>query len=181
MKNLTIISLALLTLFVACKNGQKSTDEEAALKSITVNDDEAKTGSFSFEGKSIEGAVSTQYFGDKVKGNFSVLCQHDNDGGTEKPNFALLQITFLNESDAINNPSLKVYDGPTLPTTDPLPGLVAITLSGRGNGLIKAKSFSGADKTTGNISVSDRTITLKDITLYNSEGAMKKVNAKISF
>lgn len=181
MKSLTIISLALLTLFAACKGGQKSSDEDAALNSITINDDDAKTGSFSFDGKSIEGEVSTQYFGDKVKGNFSVLCQHDNDGGTDNPNFALLQITFLNESDAINNPSLKVHDGPTLALSDPQPGLATITLSGRGNGLTKANSFSGTDKTTGSISVSDRTITLKDITLYNRDGAMKTLSAKISF
>lgn len=181
MKNLTIISLALLTLFSACKGSQKSSDEDAALKSITINDDDANTGDFSFDGKSLQGDVSTQYFGDKVKGNYSVLCQHDNQGGAENPDFALLQITFLNESDAINNPSLKVHDGPTLAMSDPQPGLVAISLSGRGNGLIKAKSFSGTDKTTGNISVSDRTLTLKDVTLYNRDGAMKTVNAKISF
>jgi hypothetical protein len=181
MKNLTIISLALLTLFAACTDGQKSSDEDAALNSITTNNDDAQTGSFSFDGKSVEGVVSTQYFGDKVKGNFSVLCQHDNEGGSGNPDFALLQITFLNESDAINNPSLKVFDGPTLAMSDSQPGFATITLSGRGNGLIKAKSFSGTDKTTGNISVSGRTITLKDVTLYNHDGAMKTVNATISF
>lgn len=181
MKNLTIISLVLLTFFIACKDEHKSSDEDAALNSIVINDNNARTDKFSFDGKSVDGDVSTQYFGDKVKGNYSVLCQHDNEGGTENPDFALLQITFLNESDAINNPSLKVFDGSTLAMSDPQPGLVAISLSGRGNGLIKAKSFSGTDKTTGNISVSARTITLKDITLYNRDGAMKTVNAKISF
>lgn len=181
MKNLTIISLTFLTLFIACKGEQKSSDEDAALNSIAINDDNVKKGNFSFDGKSVDGDVSTQYFGDKVKGNFSVLCQHDNEGGTENPDFALLQITFLNESDANNNPSLKVYDGPILPMSDPQPGLVAITLSGRGNGLVSAKSFTGTDKTTGNINVSDRTVTLKDVTLYNRDGAMKTVNAKISF
>ncbi len=122
MKNLSLISLTLLTLFVACKDGQRSTGEDVALNSITINDDDAETGSFSFDGKALQGKVGTQYFGDKVKGNFSVLCQHDNDGGSGTPDFALLKITFLNESDALNNPSLKVYDDPVLPMTDPLPG-----------------------------------------------------------
>lgn len=176
-----IAALLLLIFFTSCKNINKTTDEAAALNSIKVDDDDTKTGAFSFDGKQVSGAVSTQYFGDKVKGNFSVLCQHDNDGGVENPNFALLQITFLNESDAINNPSLKVFNGPTLAMSDPVPGLASITLSGRGNGLTSGKSFFGAGKTTGSISVSDRTITLKDITLYSREGGMKMVNATIKF
>ncbi|UIR57548.1 hypothetical protein LZQ00_06940 [Sphingobacterium sp. SRCM116780] len=49
MKNLTIIVLALLTFSVACKNRQKSSDEDAALKSITVNDDDAKAGTITLK------------------------------------------------------------------------------------------------------------------------------------
>ena len=107
-----------------------------------------------------------------------MLCQHDE--SNTSANFELLQTTFVTEKDATTNPNLKIYSGSMLPMTEPEPGIVTVSLSGVGSDL-GDKQFTGSSKSTGGITVSDKTIIIKDLTLYNSEGAMKTVNAKIPF
>lgn len=183
MKKLIII-LSAVTLFVSCGDNKKTASEnnsssETTGSTSTETDDE-KTGDFSFDGKSVTGKVTTQYFSsNKETSNFSVLCQH-NEGDNSNPNFELLQTTFLTEKEATSNPALKLYHGSSLPSTDPEPGSVSVALSGVGNGL-GDKEFTGSDKSTGSITVSNKTLIIKDLTLYNRDGAMKTVNAKIPF
>ncbi len=176
----TAIALSVFT--ISCKENKDKVSEtlktEAAKEGLQIDDTE-KTGTFSFDGKSFSAPVETQYFGDKEKGNFSVLCQHNSDNPTD-PNFELLQVTFLNEKDA-NSSHLKIYDGGgSLPMTEPEPGIVAVTLSGVGNGLGDSE-FTGNGKSTGTITVKDRTVTLKDMVLFNSNGDKKVVNAALSY
>ena len=67
-----------------------------------------------------------------------------------------------------------------LPMTEPEPGIVTVSLSGVGSDL-GDKPFVGSSKSTGSITISDRSLVIKDLTLYNSDGATKTVNAKIPF
>lgn len=185
MKHILISCSLLFAALCACNNEGESTTSNATQKEtgsvgLTVNDSEDKTGTFSFDGKSVTGKVETQYFGDKEKGNYSVLCQH-NEGGNDNPNFELLQIIFLNEKDATSNPGLKIYDGGSvLPMTEPQPGIVSVTLSGMGSNL-GSKEFSGSEKSTGSIAVKNRIVEITDLSLYNSNGEKRTVNAKIPF
>jgi len=184
MKKLILITSVALSVFVtSCKDTTKdkineTVNSEAEKAGIDV-DESGKTGNFSFDGKDFSAPVETQYFGDKEKGNFSVLCQHNNSDKPEDPNFELLQVTFLNEKDAENSP-LKIYDGgSSLPMTEPEPGIVAVSLTGVGNGL--ESEFTGNGKSTGTISVQNKTVTLKDVVLFNSKGSSKTVNAVLSY
>lgn len=178
----TIIVLAAITVLISCGDNKKTTtDATTSEASSTTNNESSdeKTGEFSFDGKSVTGKATTQYFGrDKEKSNFSVLCQHDE--SATSANFELLQATFVNEKDAITNPSLKIYSGSSLPMTEPEPGIVAVALSGVGSDL-GDKEYTGTSKSTGSISISNRMLTIKDLALYNSDGMMKTVNAKIPF
>ncbi len=173
---------AALCLLVACGDSKKKPSNEASAQtdntntSLGQNDDE-KTGEFTIDGATVTGKVTTQYFGDKEKGNFSVLCQH-NEGATSA-NFELLQVTFVNEKDATSS-TLKIHDSGNLPMTEPEAGLVAVSLSGVGSDL-GDKQFTGSGKSTGSITVSNRVLTIKDLTLYNSDGKMKTVSARIGF
>lgn len=178
----TIIVLATITLLISCGDNKKTatdaTTSETGSTAINESSDE-KTGEFSFDGKSVTGKATTQYFGsDKAKSNFSVLCQHDE--AASSANFELLQATFVTEKDATTNPGLKIYSGSSLPMTEPEPGIVAVALSGVGSDL-GDKQYTGTDKSTGSISINNRVLTIKDLTLYNSDGKMKTVNAKIPF
>ncbi len=175
-------AVVLLAFTISCKDNKDKTDEiiktEAAKDGIEIEETE-KTGTFSFAGKEVSAPVETQYFGDKEKGNFSVLCQHNSDN-PEVTDFELLQVTFLNEKDA-NSSQLKIYDrGGSLPMTEPEPGIVAVTLSGVGSGLGNAE-FTGNEKSTGTITVKDRTVILKDVVLFNSSGDKKVVNAELPY
>jgi len=185
MKHILISCTILLVTLSACNNEGESSvgttgKKEADEAGLTVNEREDKTGTFSFDGKSVTGKVETQYFGDREKGNYSVLCQH-NEGGNENPNFELLQVIFLNEKEATGNPAPKIYDGGSvLPMTEPEPGIISVTLSGVGSNLDN-KEFTGSEKSTGSIAVKNRTIEITDLSLYNSNGEKRIVNAKIPF
>lgn len=152
-------------------------DNEASKYGIE-NDETEKLGTFSFDGKTFSANVNTQYFGDKINGNFSVLCQHNADEISD-PNFELLQLVFVNENDVSSSP-LKIYEGATLPVKDPQPGSVTVSLSGVGNGL-GDKDYLGNSKSTGSITVKNKTVTLKDVVLFNSAGEKKTVNATLPF
>ncbi len=163
------------------KKAADTVAETASDAGLTVNNDEDKTGNFSFDDKSVSGKIETQYFGDKEKANFSVLCQHNESNDPSNSNFELLQITFINEKDATTNPALKIYDGGSiLPMTEPEPGIVAVSLSGVGNGL-GDQQFTGSEKSTGSITVKGRTVEIKDLSLFTREGAKKVINATLPF
>lgn len=179
----TIIVFAAITFLISCGDKKKTTTDNSSTTetntTISNDNDSEKTGDFSFDGKSVAGRVTTQYFSsDKEKSNFSVLCQHDE--SATSANFELLQTTFITEKDAITNPNLKIYSGSMLPMTEPEPGIVTVSLSGVGSDL-GDKPFVGSSKSTGSITISDRSLVIKDLTLYNSDGASKTVNAKIPF
>jgi hypothetical protein len=178
----TIIVFAAITLLVSCGDKKKTTTDgtttETSGTSSTESSDD-KTGEFSIDGKSVTGKVTTQYFSsDKEKSNFSVLCQHDE--STTSANFELLQITFVNEKDATTNPALKLSEGPMLPMTEPEAGSFTVALSGVGEGF-KDQQFTGSDKSTGALTVANRTVIIKDLVLFTRDGDKKTVNAKISF
>lgn len=177
-------SVALSMLAISCKDSTKDKINETvnseASKMGIDSDESGKTGNFSFDGKDFSAKVETQYFGDKEKGNFSVLCQHNESDDPENANHELLQVIFLNENDA-NTSTLKIYDGgSSLPMTEPEPGIVSVSLSGVGNGLDKSQ-FTGTEKSTGTITVKDKTVTLKDVVLFNMDGEKKVINATLPY
>ncbi len=167
-RNLLALS-ALLLLLAACGDAsskRSAAQQETATAEPGVTSGEEKTGSFTADGKMFTGAVSTQYFNDHKSGPFSVLCQQDEP-------FALLQITFSSEKDALNNASLKPGDNFTHPDA----GDVHVALTGIGE-----KEFTteaGASK--GSISVSGRTVHLRDLQLFNRDKQSTTVTADISF
>lgn len=179
----TAIGLSMLA--ISCKDNTKEKINETVnsetAKAGIDSDESGKTGTFSFDGKDFSAPVEKQYFGNKEKGNFSVLMQHnESDSNPENANFELLQVIFLNENDA-NSSSLKIYDGgSSLPMTEPEPGIVAVALSGIGNGLGSAE-FTGTGKSTGTITVKNKTVTLKDVVLFNDKGEQKTVNATMPY
>lgn len=186
MKRVMLPALIFSALLFSCGDhtGKKVNDtvtEKAAEAGLTVNDEEDKTGEFSFDGKEVSGKIQTQYFGDKEKGNFSVLCQHNESDDPMDANHELLQVIFLTEKDATGNPDLKIYDnGSSLPMTEPKPGIVAVSLSGVGNGF-GDETFTGSEKSTGSIQVNNRTVIIKDLVLYTRSGDKRTVSAAIPF
>lgn len=180
MKNsILILTIAFSVCTLSCKKSSEITNTEAAKNGIEATET-SKTGNFSFDGKTFSAPVETQYFGDKVKGNFSVMSQHNESDDPQNVNFELLQVIFNSENDAQSSP-LKIYDGgSTLPMTEPEPGIVAVSLTGVGNGLDKTE-FTGTGKSTGTISVKDKTVTLKDLVLFNDKGEQKVINATLPY
>lgn len=165
-------------MLLSCGN-KKSGQETGSNPNSTVtmdNNDTQKSGSFTIDGKSYTGKISTQHFGSGEKPNFSVLCQFDGEGS----DFALLQTTFVNEAEARGNSDIKIYDGSMLPMTDVKPGVATVVLSGFGLSLGE-KEFSGTDKSGGSIKVSGNTLTISDLNLFNSEGNKKTISASLKF
>ncbi|HEV7782330.1 MAG TPA: hypothetical protein VGO58_13745 [Chitinophagaceae bacterium] len=170
MKKTMIILTAAISLLTACSDKKKTTtaDNSSSVKEetgLTVNEGEGKTGSFSVNGTSFNGKSSTQYFGDKVTGQFSVLCQQDEP-------FALLQAVFNNEKSASGN--LK----PAGSSYSVAPGDAHIALSGTAIG---DKEFTTGSGSTGSITAGDHTLVLKDLKLFNSDKQEKTVSATIAY
>ncbi len=55
-----------------------------------------------------------------------------------------------------------------------------VSLSGVGSGL-SGKEFTGTAKSTGSITVKDRTITIKNLMLFNADGEKRTVDAVLPF
>ena len=162
MRNYVLYALFACSLaFVAC-NSNASKDTNNAGIEIS---DKAKTASFSVDGTDCKGKVTTQYFADKVTGQFSVLCQQDEP-------LALLQAVFKNEKDATG--VLKPAEG----FYSMEPGEANIALSGTAFG---EKEFVTKSNSTGTITVADRHIIIKDLKLFNSDNKEKIVNANIGY
>lgn len=179
--NTTLSLLVLSFIIFSCNNDTEKPEEETGTKiSLSTNDTEGKQGSFSFDGKEVNGETEIQYFGDKEKGNFSVLCQH-NEGDAMNPDFELLQVTFLTEKEANEGVNLKIYDGGSiLPMTEPEPGIVTVSLKGNGKGFSN-EEFTGTEKSTGTIEVKNKTVILKDIVLFTRSGDKRVVNANLPY
>ena len=184
-----LISLALL--ITSCAgNGDKMNDDTITKNAVEAatsnNNDEGKTGTFTFNGRTVSGTVETQYFGsDKVNSNFSVLCQYDEKDPKDllNPEFALLQITFLNEKDATSNANFKLIPGSKLSTTGAESGSVIVSLSGS-RYTFHDKNYAGNSKSTGTIKVEGRQIIITNMKLYPlADGGNDAitVDAKIPF
>lgn len=168
-KSILVITVAIVTFLSSCGDKKKTASSGNTTSSettgLTVNDDEGKSGNFSVDGTSFKGKSSTQYFGDKVTGQFSVLCQQDEP-------FALLQAVFANEAAATGN--LKPADGFYSMET----GEAHIALSGNSFG---DKEFVTTSSSTGSIIISGKELVIKDLKLYNSDKQEKTVSATIPF
>lgn len=154
-----VLSFSLIA--AACNNKDTKENQVADIETA----DKAKTASFIVDGASYKGNVSTQYFGDKITGQFSVVCQQDEP-------LALLQAVFKNEKEAAGN--LKPAGG----FYSMEPGEAYVALSGPAIG---DKEFITRSNSTGSITVSDKTLTIKDLKLFNSDNKEKVVNATITY
>jgi hypothetical protein len=159
----TILYFFVATIFLAtaCNSGTK----ETTTAGIQTSDKE-NTASFKIDGATINGKVSTQYFGsNKETDNFSVLCQQDEP-------LTLLQATFANEKNAKvaglkpKGGSYKVNEGEY--------GLT-LTIAG------SDKEFNVNEKSGGSLKVEGNTLTITDIKLFDRDGKEKVVNAVIAF
>ena len=180
MKRTFILGFCSLLFLASCKNNgntasTESANSETASAGMETSSSD-KIGTFSVDGKEYKGKIEVQHFGAKGKENFSVLCQQDGSNSA----FALLQTTFVTESDARGSGEIKIYDGSILPMTDPKPGIATVSLSGFGESF-GDKEFSGTGKSTGTINVDGNTISIKDLKIFNREGASKTINASLPF
>lgn len=170
MKKTMIILTASISLLTACGDKKKTTTGENSSTTTegtgqNVNESDGKTGSFSVNGTSFKGKSSTQYFGDKVTGQFSVLCQQDEP-------FALLQAVFNNEKDASG--TLKPFES----SYSVSPGDVNVTLSGTAIG---DKQFVTKSNSGGSITVSGNTLVMKEVKMFNSDNQEKVVSATVAY
>ncbi|MEO5941792.1 MAG: hypothetical protein ABIP30_15745 [Ferruginibacter sp.] len=173
-KQILILAAGVLMLY-AC-NSDKKTGDAGSGKSangLTVNDNEdGKTGNFTFDGKDYKGKITTQYFGDKTTGQFSVLCQQE----FENYDFVLFQIVFHNEAEASGNSTFKPDAAIiTIPA-----GIVNVTVSGSTK-MVGDKQYHTTSDSGGSISVAGKIITIKDIKLVNSDNKEKMLSCEISF
>jgi len=93
MKNITILVLSCALFLVNACSGN-STKEPTAKDALSSNESSGLTGTFTANGKTYTGKVSTQQF--PATGQYSVLCQDDNDPNDSK----LIQFVFKDESSA---------------------------------------------------------------------------------
>ena len=168
MKKLIIIFTGIFIFLISCTDKKKSSpgNNYSTTQTTTTSSDEnkvEKSGSFTFNGTSFTGKSSTQYFGDKITGQFSVLCQQDEP-------FALLQAVFANEKEATG--TLKPIESfMSIPA-----GETHITLSGTPIG---DKQFVTKSNSTGSITVEGKKMIIKDLKLFNSDNKEKVVTANI--
>jgi len=93
MKNIIILVLSCALFLVNACSGN-STKEPTAKDALSSNESSRLTGTFTANGKTYTGKVSTQQF--PATGQYSVLCQDDNDPN----NSILIQFVFKDESSA---------------------------------------------------------------------------------
>src|SRR4051812_14616161 len=108
MKQLLLIFTGAI-LLSSCNEKKKTASSDAGTDKTTTSTTTSaekvagKTASFTIDGKSFSGEVTTQYFGDKETKPFSVICQQ------EEP-LATLQIVFANEKDALTDQSFSTVN-----------------------------------------------------------------------
>lgn len=162
MKKLSFYLLTALVLSVpSCNN--KSKESNTAV--IEISDKET-TATFTVDGKTYKGKVSTQYFGsNKETDNFSVLCQQDEP-------LVLLQAVFANEKDA-KSAGLK-----------PVGSSYNVDNGNFGLELRMAdtpKQFIANEKSGGSLSVTDNKMVITSMKLFDMDGKEKTVSGIIEF
>ena len=162
-KSIIYIFVATTIIGSACND---KGSEEKNISGIETSEKE-KIISFTIDGETIKGKVSTQYFGsNKATDNFSVLCQQDDP-------LVLLQATFANEKDAAKSGlTPKGFDGYKVNE-----GQYDLTLTPAGG----TETFVATDKTQGAIKVESNAVVINNMKLFNREGKEKVVNATIKF
>jgi hypothetical protein len=150
MKRITTVFLLAAGFFVSCNNDKdKTADTPGAKKentSFTSEESKDGSGSFTVDGTSFNGKVTTQQLAQQ---QFSVLCENDSP-------YKILQITFKDKTDYGANASFKPSSG--FMTMEA--GTAHVSVSGDDEMATKASS-------TGSIEVSGNTITIKDLKLSN--------------
>ena len=169
MKNISAI-LLLAVLMVSCKENKNTMPadtmtKDAADLALGLDRPSGKTADFSVGDITYSGKVSTQYFGDKVKDGFSIVCQQDEP-------YALLQATFASEAQAKG--SLKPAGGFYAIE----PGEAHIALSGAKLG---SQEFVTKEESTGSILVEGNKLVLKSLKLFSLDGHSKTLNAEVAF
>lgn len=163
MKNIIICAFCATALFfTACKD-KKELASDAGIEIF----EGVKTGSFTVDGKTYAGNVSTQYFGsNKETDNFSILCQQDDP-------YTLLQCTFANRKDA-ESENLK----PRGQSYKVDPGLFALSLKVTGSDM---EFVADDEKSGGTVKVEGNTLKIVDVKLFDREGNSKTVSETINF
>ncbi len=145
MKNIPVLILcfSLFLLLNSCNNNKAGSSEPTAKEVMPFNEDKDLTGTFTADGKALNGKVSTQVFPSTKE--FSVLCQDD----TDPNNSRLIQFVFKDEASARAGGDFKiVYDDimsaegsneisfaldNTYHTREDTKGMVTISKEGSGN------------------------------------------------
>jgi hypothetical protein len=152
---------ALTFLTSSCNSGSK----ESNTAGVQISDKES-AASFTVDGATFKGNVSTQYFGsNKETDNFSVLCQQDEP-------FTLLQAVFANEKDAKSN-NLKPQGG----SYNVGAGQFGLSLRITGSD----KEFIANEKSGGSLKVEGNKMMVTDMKLFDRDGKEKVVSAVIGF
>ncbi len=126
---------------------------------------EGKNGVFIVDEITYNGTVSIQYFDDKRQEQFSIICQQNEP-------FTLLQVTFANE-DQLKGSLQPVGSFYTIRS-----GKAHISLSGA---KIGTNEFVTRNESSGSIAVANHKVIIKDLELFATNGAVKKVNAELPF
>lgn len=159
-KTILYFFVATTVVVSSCNNGSK----ESNTAGIQISDKE-NSASFTVDGATCKGKVSTQYFGsNKETDNFSVLCQQDEP-------LTLLQATFANEKNA--TASLKPKGGSYKVNE----GEFGLTLTVAGSD----KEFNANDKSAGSLKVEGNKLIITDMKLFDRDGKEKVVSATIEF
>ncbi len=159
----TILTCAVAFTLLTAYGQDITTTAETADKPKTASftsEETEKTGSYTVDGQTYKGKITLQKM---AKDQYSVLCQQDEP-------FSLLQLIFTNEKEARSSATLKAGDS----FYSMEPGEVHVSLSGD-------KDFVTTSESTGSITVSGNSVTLKDLQLINSDKKSKVVNATLSF
>jgi len=91
----TILTCTILLMMTACtKAAQETETQEIAKEAVASDEVQNRTATFTADGKTYTGKVSTQHF--EATGQFSVLC-HDK---TDPNDSRLIQFVFKNEASA---------------------------------------------------------------------------------
>ena len=160
-KSMFLAILALTISLHSCKKNKIESEKTG----MEISDD-SKGGTFTVDGKTYEGKVSTQYFGsNKETDNFSIVCQQDEP-------LTILQATFSNEKNARSanlkpkGGSYKVSDGEfdlTLTVSD------------------SDKQFVANDKSGGTVKVEGNKLSIENVKLFDRDGKEKTVSETIEF
>ncbi len=159
---------AILMLLNACsKTTTEKETQEIAKEAVASDESRNRTGTFTADGKTYTGKVSTQLF--EATGQFSVLCQDDSDPNDSR----LIQFVFKNEASARAAGERKIaYDQ----GKDQTPDEVSVTYDTR---------YSSDQGRAGSLRVTssgkDNELVFDKIALQTMSKEMVTVSGKIPF